>query len=82
MRLFTPWLVLAALPLLVGSPLATARDCNRSCNASNASALMSEGLGQVVTEWPELQPQVLMLAPALPVQAPSISLGTPSASGR
>lgn len=49
MRLFSPLLVLAALPLLLGSPVATALDCGGSCNASNASAVMSEGLGQVVT---------------------------------
>lgn len=34
--------------LLLTSPLSHALDCGGSCNASNASAVMSEGLGLVV----------------------------------
>lgn len=49
MRFFNTLLALATLPLLLGSPTVSARDCGGSCNASNASAVMSEGLGQVVT---------------------------------
>lgn len=48
MRTRTHLPLLTATMLLVMSPLAQAQNCGGSCNASNASAVMSEGLGLVV----------------------------------
>ena len=47
MRNFTS-LTLVAAALLLTVPTVQALDCGGSCNASNASAVMSEGLGLVV----------------------------------
>lgn len=46
--LFTPLFSLSVFSLSLLSLPAQALDCGGSCNASNASAVMSEGLGMVV----------------------------------